>query len=126
MIGLGITRVGILSMIVAALTMIRFEAVAIVVGIIKVIGNQAKKTCSLKVKIKMLACTAINTISGLVSKALRITPYQVKSANKSHGVWYVHMDERRQSKSKTSLSKTGNVDNEATELLCGNKNAVKS
>ena len=54
--------------------MIGIEAVAFVVRIIKVIGNQAKKTCSLKVEkheqIEMLAFATFNTISGLVSKAL--------------------------------------------------------
>ena len=43
-IGLGIARVGLLSTIVAAPAVIGIEAMAIVVGIIKVMGNQAKKT----------------------------------------------------------------------------------
>ena len=42
-IGLGITGVGLLARIVAAPVMIGIESLAIVVGIIKVVGCQAKK-----------------------------------------------------------------------------------
>ena len=69
-LGLGITGVGLLPTIVAAPVMIGIESVAIVVGIIKVIANHVKKTCSLIMKkhekFGMLAGTTLNTINGLI------------------------------------------------------------
>ena len=41
--GFGITGVGLLSTIVAAPAVIRMEAVSIVMGLLRVIGNQAIK-----------------------------------------------------------------------------------
>ena len=46
-IGLGITGVGLLSTIVAALA--GMEAVSIVMGLLRVVGNQAIKKMSLKI-----------------------------------------------------------------------------
>ena len=73
-IGLGITGVGLLSTIVAAPAVIGMEAVSIVMGLLRVIGNRAIKKMSLKIekheKIAMLAVSALNTISSLISKAL--------------------------------------------------------
>ena len=73
-IGLGITRVGLLSTIVAAPAVIGMEAVSIVMGLLRVVGNQANKKMSLKIekdeKIAMLAVSTLNTISSLISKAL--------------------------------------------------------
>ena len=72
---MGITGVGLLPTIDAAPVMIGIDLVAIVVGIIKVIGNHVKKTCSHKIekhkKIDMLASITLNTINDLVFKALR-------------------------------------------------------
>ena len=73
-IGLGITGVGLLSTIVAAPAVIGIEAVSIVMGLLRVVGNQAIKKMSLKIekheKIAMLAVSTLNTISSLISKAL--------------------------------------------------------
>ena len=72
--GLGITGVGLLSTIVAATAVIGMEAVSIVMGLLRVVGNHAIKELSLKIekheKIAMLAVSALDTISRLISKAL--------------------------------------------------------
>ena len=71
-IRLGIT--GVLSTIVAAPAVIGMEAVSIAMGLLRVVGNRAMKKMSLKIekheKIAMLAVSALNTISSLISKAL--------------------------------------------------------
>ena len=56
-IGLGITGVSLLSTIVAASAVIGMEAVSIVMGLLRVVGNQAIKKMSLKIEKheKMLA-----------------------------------------------------------------------
>ena len=73
-IGLCITGVGRLSTIVAAPAVIGMEAVTIVMGLLRVVGNRAIKKMSLKIekhdKIAMLAVSALNTISSLIWKAL--------------------------------------------------------
>ena len=73
-IGLDITGVFLLSTIVAAPAVLEIEAVSIVVGLLQVIGNRAIKEMSLKIqkheKIAMLAVSALNTISSLISKSL--------------------------------------------------------
>ena len=73
-IGLCITGVGLLSTIVAAQAVIGMEAVSIVMGLTRVVGNHANKKMSLKIKkhekIAMLAVSSLNTISSLISKAL--------------------------------------------------------
>ena len=73
---LGITGVGLLSTIVAAPAAIGMEAVTIVIGLLRVVGNRAIKKMSLKIekheKIEMLAVSALNTISSLISKALSL------------------------------------------------------
>ena len=73
-IGLGITGVGLLAAIVAASDIIGIESLAIVVGMIKVVGCQAKNNFSLQAekhkKIETLVCSTLNRISELVSKAL--------------------------------------------------------
>ena len=72
-IELGITGVD-LSTIVAAPAVIGMEAVSIVLGLLRVVGNQAIKKMWLKIekqeKIAMLAVSSLNTISSLMSKAL--------------------------------------------------------
>ena len=71
-IELGITEVCLLSTIVAAPAVM--EAVSIVMGLFRVVGNRAIKKMSLKLekheKIAMLAVSTLNTISRLISKAL--------------------------------------------------------
>ena len=73
-IGLGITGVGLLSTIVAAPAVVGIEAISIVMGLLRVVGNHAIKNMSLKIekheKIAMLAVSSLNTITSLVSKAL--------------------------------------------------------
>ena len=56
-IGLGITGVGRLSTIVAAPAVIEMEAVTIVMGLLRVVGNRAIKKMSLKIEnMKRLRC----------------------------------------------------------------------
>ena len=73
-IGFGITGVGLLSAIVVAPAVIAMEAVSIVLGLLRVVGNRAIKNLSLKLvkyeMITMLAVSALNTISGLISKSI--------------------------------------------------------
>ena len=73
-IGFGITGVSRLSTIVAAPAVIGMEAVSIVMGLLRVVGNRAMKKTSLKIKkhekMAMLAVSTLNTISSLISKAL--------------------------------------------------------
>ena len=49
-IGLGITGVGLLSTVVAAPAVIGMEAVSIVMGLLRVVGNHANKKRSLKIE----------------------------------------------------------------------------
>ena len=73
-IGLGITGVCLLSTIVAAPAVMGMEAVSIVMGLRRIVGNKAIKKLSLTIekheKIAMLAVSVLNTISSLISKAL--------------------------------------------------------
>ena len=73
-IGLGITGVSLLSTIFTAPAIIGMEAVSIVMGLLRVVGNRAIQKMSLKIekheKIAMLAVSSLNTISSLISKAL--------------------------------------------------------
>ena len=63
-----------LSTIVAAPAVIGMEAVSIVMGLFRIVGNRAIKKMSLKIekheKIEMLAVSTLNTISSLISNAL--------------------------------------------------------
>ena len=69
-----ITGVGLLSTIVDAPALTAIEAVTIVIGLLRVVGNRAIKKMSLKreknEKIVIFVFSALNTISGLISKAL--------------------------------------------------------
>ena len=73
-IGLGITGVDLLSTIIAAPNVIVMEAVSIVMGLLRVLGNHANKKLSLKIekheKIAVFAVSSLNTISSLILKAL--------------------------------------------------------
>ena len=76
-IGLGITGVDLLSTIVAAPAVIGMEAVSIVMGLLRVVGNRAIKKISLKIEkhenIAILAVSALNTKSNLILNALSET-----------------------------------------------------
>ena len=73
-IGLGLTSVSLLSTIVTAPAVIGMEAVSIVMGLLRVVGNPVIKKMSLETekheKIAMLAISTLNIISSLISKAL--------------------------------------------------------
>ena len=122
-IGLGITGVGLLSTIVAAPAVIGIEAISIVMGLLRVVGNHAIKNMSLKIekheKIAMLAVSSLNTISRLISKALSYGSISDEEYSLILLVFetFTRMKEDLRDKSKTSLEKTGNVQTEANELL---------
>ena len=101
--------------------MLGIESVAIVVGIIKVIGNHVKKTCSLKIetykKNEMLVSTTLNTISDLVSKALRDDTISDEEYTQISLEFEMFTRMNFSLKSKISLSKSGNVETEVAELL---------
>ena len=72
-IGLGVTWVSLLWTIVATPVVIGMEAVSIVMGLLRVVGNRAIKKMLFKIekheKIVMLAVSTLNTISSLIAKA---------------------------------------------------------
>ena len=82
-IGLGITGVNLLSIIVAAPAVIGMEAVSIVMGLLRVVGNRAIKKMSLKIekyeKIAMLAVSTLNTIVVSFQKQYPLTQFQMKN-----------------------------------------------
>ena len=129
-IGLGITGVGIFSTIVAATAVIGMEAVWIVMGLLRVVGNQAVKKMSLKIekheKNAMLAVSSVNTISSVMSKAL--TDDTISDEEYSlillEFETFARMKEDLRIKSKTSLEKTGNIDTDASVLF--NRNSTTS
>ena len=129
-IGLRITGVGLLSIIVAAPAVIGMEAVSIVMGLLRVIGNQAIKKMSLKIekqeKITMLAVSSLNTISSLMSKAL--TDDTISDEEYSlillEFETFTRMAEDLSIKSKTSHEKTGNIETEANVMF--NRNSSTS
>ena len=99
-IGWGITGVGLLSTIVAALPVIGMEAVSIVMGLLRFSGTGAIKKMSLKIekleKIAMLAVSAHNTISSLISKSMiRWLYFRSRIFTNFDGVWNVHTNERK-------------------------------
>ena len=129
-IGLGITEVDLLSTIVAAPAVIGMEAVSIVMGLIRVVGNHDIKKMSLKIekheKIAMLAVSSLNIISSLISKALSdgsISDEEYLLILLEFET-FTPMKEDLREKSKTSLEKTGNIETEANELLRRNKICV--
>ena len=129
-IGLGITEVSPQSTIVAAPAVIGMETVSIVRGLLRVVGNRTIKTMSLKIekhkKIAMLAVSALNTISRLISKALS----DDSISDKEYSLilfkfeMFTRVKEDLREKSKMSLEKTGNIETEANELLRQNKIGV--
>ena len=131
-IGLGITGVGLLSTIIAAPAAIVMEAVWIVMRLLRVLGNQAIKKLSLKIekheKIAMLAVSALNTISSLISKALS----DDSISNEEYSLilleveTFTRIKEDLREKSKMSIDKIDNIETEANELLRGNKIYVRN
>ena len=98
--GLRITGVGLLSTIVAAPAIIGMKAVSIVMGLLRVVGNRAIKKMSLKIekheKNAMLAVSALNIISSLISKAfIRWLHFRWRIFTNFISVWNVHTNERK-------------------------------
>ena len=63
-IGLGITGVGLLSTIAGAPAVIRMEAVSIVMGLLRVVGNHEIKKLSLKIQnMKRLRCKLLQHLT---------------------------------------------------------------
>ena len=127
---LGITGVGLLSTIVAAPAVIGIEAVSIVMGLLRVVGIQAIKKLSLKIKkhekIAILAVSSLYTISSLIRKALSDDSISDEeySLILLQFETFIRMKEDLRVKSKISLEKTGNIETEANELLRRNKIGV--
>ena len=122
-IGLGITGVSLLSTIVAAPAVIGMEAVSIVMGLLRVVGNRTIKKMSFKIekheKIAMLSVSTLNTISSLISKALTddsISDDEYSLISLKFETLR-RMTEDFRSKSKTSLEKTDNIETEASVLF---------
>ena len=103
------------------------EAVSIVMGFLRVVGNRAVKKMSLKIekheKIAMLAVSELNTISSLISKALSDDSISDKeySLILLEFETFTRMKEDLRIKSKTRFEKTGDIETEVNELLRGNK-----
>ena len=120
-IGLDITGVGLLSTIVAAPAVIGIEAVLIVMGLLRVVGNQAIKNLSLKTekheKIAMVAVSKHNTISSLISKASNdyISDEEYSLILLKFQTFTRRKEELRE-KSKMSLKTTGNIETEADDI----------
>ena len=122
-IGLGITGVGLLITVVAAPAVSGIEAISIVMGLLRVVGNHAIKNMSFKIekleKIATLAVTSLNTISSLILKA----SFDESISHEEYSLillefeTFTRMKEDLREQSKTSLEKTGNIETEANELL---------
>ena len=129
-IGLGITGYGLLSTIVAAPAVIGMEAVTILMELPRVVGNRATKKVSLKIekheKIAMLAVSALNTISSLISKALSDDTIldEEYSLILLEFERLTRMIEDLRIKYKTSLEKTGNIETEASVLFNRNTTTI--
>ena len=128
-IGLGITGVSLLSTNVAAPAAIGMETVSIVMGLLRVVGNRTIKKMSLKIekheKIAMLAVSALNTICCLISKTSGdFISDEEYSLILLEFETFARMKEDLRIESTMNLEKTGNIETEANELLCGNKIGV--
>ena len=103
-IGLGITGVSLLSPIVAAPAVIGMEAVSIVMGLLRVVGNRAIKKMSLKIekheKIAMVAVSTLHTVSVVsVQKHYPITQFLMKNIHKFY--WSLKRSKERRPLNKT-------------------------
>ena len=129
-IGLGINGVGFLSSIFAAPAVIGMEAASIVMGLHRVVGNQAIKRLALKFekheKIAILAVSVHNTISILISKALSDDSISDEeySLILLEFETFTRTKEDLRENSKISLDKTGYIETEANELLRRNSISV--
>ena len=99
-IGLGITWVGLLSTIVAVPAVIGIEAVLIVIGLLRVEGNQGIEKLSLKIekheKIAMLAVSSLEIIGSLISKnIIRWFHLRWRIFTNTNGVWNIYTIERK-------------------------------
>ena len=129
-IRLGITGVSLLSAIIAAPAVIGMEALSIVMGLLRAVGNRAIKKMSLKIKkhekIAMLAVSTLNTNSSFISKAL--SDKSISDEEYSLILFefetLTRMKEDFRIKSKTSLEKTGNIETEASVLFNQNKSTT--
>ena len=99
------------------------EAVSIVMGLLRVVGNRFIKKMSLKIekhgKIAMLAVSTLNTISSLISKALSDNSISDEEYSQIllEFETFSRMKEDLRIKSKTSLEKTGSIETEASVLF---------
>ena len=122
-IGLGIIGVSLLSTIVAAPAVIGMEAVSIVMGLLRVVGNQAIKKMSLKIekheKIAMLAVSTLNTISSLISKAVSDNSILDEECSLIllEFETFTRTKEVIRIKPETSLKKTGNIETDVSVLF---------
>ena len=127
-IGLGITGIDLISTIVAAPAVIGMEVVTIVIRLLRVVGNRAIKKMSLKIekheKFAILAISAINTISSLISKALSDDSISDEeySLILLEFETFARLIEELRIKSKTRLEKTGNIETKASFLF--NRNTI--
>ena len=97
-IGLDITGVGLLSTIVAASAVIGREAVSIVMGLLRVVGNHAIKKKSLKIekheKIAMLAVSLTLSVFSFQNH-YQMDLFRWRIITNFIGVWSVYTNERR-------------------------------
>ena len=99
------------------------QAVSILMGLLRVVGNQAITKMSLKIekheKIAMSAVSTLNTISTLISKALSDNSISDEeySLILLEFERFTRMKEDLRIKSKTSLEKTANIETEANVLF---------
>ena len=99
------------------------EAVSIVMGLLRVVGNRTIKKMSLKIEkhemIAMLAVSTLNTISSLISKAFsdNSISHEEYSLILLEFETLTRMQEDLIIKSNTSLEKTGNIETEASVLF---------
>ena len=119
----GITGVSLLSTIVAAPAVVGMEAVSLVMGLLRVVGNPAIKKMSLKIekheKIAMLAVSTLNTISRIISKSLSDNSISDEeySLILLEFETFTRKKEVLRIKSTTSLEKTGNIETETSVLF---------
>ena len=82
-IGLGITGVGLILTIVAAPAVIGMEAVSIVMGLLRVVGNRVIKTMSLNIEkhenVAMLAVSSLAPSVVSFQKHYHMTSFQMKN-----------------------------------------------
>ena len=111
--------VGLLSTIVEKLAVIGMEAVSIVMGLLRGVGNRTIKNMLLKIekheKYSDVSFSSLNTISSLISEALsdNTVSDEEYSLILLEFETFTRMKEYLRIKSKTSLAKTDNIETEA-------------